>query len=234
MRRTIESCSDRRTERDRLIEDHLPLVQSLARRQRGCDEPLDDLVQVGALALVRAAERYDANRGIPFAAYAIPTVNGEIRRYLRDRGRTVRVPRREQETGARLRRTGLAAAMELGREPSLGELARAAGVDEKAASRALQAALPVVSLTALSERPSLAAEEELDRCEDRTDIDGAARDLSARERALLGLRFGADLSQGEIARILHISQSQASRLISAALDKLRAGLGDDGSGRQAA
>jgi RNA polymerase sigma-B factor len=124
--------------------------------------------------------------------------------------------------------------MELGREPSLGELARAAGVDEKAASRALQAALPVVSLTALSERPSLAAEEELDRCEDRTDIDGAARDLSARERALLGLRFGADLSQGEIARILHISQSQASRLISAALDKLRAGLGDDGSGRQAA
>jgi RNA polymerase sigma-B factor len=234
MRRQSGSCSERRTERDRLIESHLPLVRSLAGRQRGSGEPLEDLVQVGALALVRAAERYDAARGVPFAAYAAPTVSGEIRRHLRDRRGTVRVPRREQEAATRLRRTGLEAAMELGREPSLSELALAAGLDEDAAGRALQAGLPPVSLAAVAERPSLAAAEELDRCEQRTLIGEAVSRLSQRERALLGLRFGADLSQSQIARLLRISQSQASRLIAATLEKLRASLDDGGSGRRAA
>jgi len=195
MRRELGSCSDRRPERDRLIEDHLPLVRAIARRQRGRGEPLEDLVQVGALALVRAAERYDADRGVPFAAYAIPVVSGEIRRHIRDRGATIRVPRREQEAGARLLS---------------------------------------VSLGAVAERPSLAAEEELYRCEERTVLGDAVRRLSARERALLGLRFGADLSQDEIAGVLHISQSQASRGLAAALRKLRTSLAETGTGRQAA
>src|SRR5690348_941648 len=101
---------------DGLIERHLPLVRSIARRYAGSGEPFDELVQVGSLGLVAAARRFDPTRGVPFAAYAAPTVDGELRRHLRDRASTIRVPRREQERAASLRRAAQAVSQELGHE----------------------------------------------------------------------------------------------------------------------
>jgi RNA polymerase sigma-B factor len=96
------------TGRDRLIESHLPLVRSLARRHhRDAGEPLEDLVQVGAIGLIKAADRYDGDRGVPFAAFAAPFIAGEIRHHLRDRCAPVRVPRRLQEEGVRVVTVGL-------------------------------------------------------------------------------------------------------------------------------
>jgi RNA polymerase sigma-B factor len=204
-----------------LVDRHLPLVRALARRYSGRGESLDDLVQVGALALVAAARRFEPARGVPFAAYAAPTVEGELRRHLRDRAATVRVPRREQERIATLRRSAAAAAQELGREPSVWEAAAAAGLSLAEARSALGAASAPVPFAALEERASLTAQEELEACEWRTLVDELLAGLPERERALVRLRFGGDLSQAEIARELRISQSQASRLLASTLDKLR-------------
>src|SRR5437762_7679918 len=101
-----------------LVERPLPLVRSLARRYAGAGEPFDELVQVGSVGLVAAARRFDPARGVPFAAYAAPTVEGELRRHLRDRVSTIRVPRREQERAAKLRRTAQAVSQKLGHEAS--------------------------------------------------------------------------------------------------------------------
>jgi RNA polymerase sigma-B factor len=227
--RTIVSGADRGVD---LIDRHLPLVRALARRYAGCGEPLDDLVQVGSVGLVGAARRFDAARGVPFAAYAAPTIDGELRRYLRDRSGPIRIPRREQELAASLRREAQVAAQRLGREASLDETAAAAGVPLREARVALGASARPVSLTTLELRANPAAEEEIEACERRALVADLLAVLPPRERALVLLRFGGDLSQSEIARRLEISQSQASRLLAAALDRLRRAL-EAGVGRAA-
>ena len=204
-----------------LVDRHLPLVRSLARRYAGSGEPLDDLVQVGSVGLVAAARRFDPRRGIPFAAYAAPTVEGELRRYLRDRASTIRVPRREQERVAVLRRTAHAVAQELGHEASLADTARAAGIPLDDARRALDGAAATVPFSMLDRRASREAEDELAALEDREFVRELCLSLAPSERRLVRLRYGADLSQTEIARCLDISQSQASRLLAAVLEKLR-------------
>jgi RNA polymerase sigma-B factor len=213
-----------------LIDRHLPLVRALARRYSGRGETLDDLVQVGAVALVAAARRFDARRGVPFAAYAVPTVDGELRRHLRDRASTIRVPRREQELATTVRRAASDVAQKLGHEPSLPEAAAAAGVSVQEAQSALGALEAPVRLAALAEQPSGDAAEALEACERRTLVDELLAGLAPREREVVRLRFGDDLSQAEIARRMEISQSQASRLLAATLAKLRhaaeAGLDD--------
>ena len=210
-----------RSERERLIERYLPLVRALARRHAGGAEALEDLVQVGSVGLVVAASRYDPKRGVPFAAYAAPTIDGELRRHLRDRSSTVRVPRREQARAAALRRAASAASQRLGREPSLAETADAAGLSLADAEFLLSATAASVPLSGLELDPSDAAHDEIEDCERRTLIRASLASLEPRERAVLGLRFGADLSQAEIARRMHISQSHASRLLARALEKIR-------------
>ena len=204
-----------------LVDRHLPLVRSLARRYRSCGEPFEDLVQVGCVGLVAAARRFDPSRGVQFAAYAAPTVDGELRRYLRDRASTIRVPRREQERATMLREAAQVATQRLGHEASLAETARTAGIPIQVARRTLTRAAGTVSLSTLEQRASPAAEDEFEACEDKAFVSSLVRSLAPRERQLVRLRFGGDLSQAEIAQRLDISQSQASRLLAAALQKLR-------------
>ena len=204
-----------------LVELHLPLVRSLARKYAGSGEPFDELVQVGSVGLVAAARRFDPARGVPFAAYAAPTVEGELRRHLRDRVSTIRVPRREKERAAKLRRTAQAVSQKLGHEASLAETAAAAGMTVDDAELALRACAVTVPLAALEGRASDEADEELAACVDRELVRELVASLAPRERQLVGLRFGSDLSQTEIAELLAISQSQASRLLAGALRKLR-------------
>jgi RNA polymerase sigma-B factor len=204
-----------------LVERHLPLVRSLARRYAGSGEPLDELVQVGSVGLVAAARRFDPARGVPFPAYAGPTVDGELRRYLRDRASTIRVPRREQERAATLRRAAQLVSQQLGHEASLDETAAAAGMTVDDARVALAGPALTMPLSALELRASTDADDELSACEDRELVQRLVASLPPRERQLVRLRFADDLSQTEIARRLEISQSQASRLLAAALEKLR-------------
>jgi RNA polymerase sigma-B factor len=204
------------TERERLIEQHLPLVRGLARRRRCAGESYEDLVQVGAVALVAAARRFDPGRGVPFAAYASRTIDGELRRHLRDRTSTVRLPRREQALAATLHRAAAVTAQRLGREASVAETAAAAGIDRDEAAHVLAA-----TSVALLVSTDVAAPDELDALERRASLEAALAALDPVERRAVGLRFGADLPQHEIARRLRISQSQASRLLGRALDKLR-------------
>jgi RNA polymerase sigma-B factor len=204
-----------------LIDRHLPLVRAIARRYRGSGEALEDLVQVGSVALVAAARRFDRRRGIPFAAYAAPSIDGEVRRHLRDRASTIRVPRRERKLAAELRRAASAAAQDLGRDASLDEAAAAVGVSPSEAGSALQAIVPPAPLSVLELRPSPVAEDEIEACERRELVRTLLARLTPREREVVRLRFGEDLSQAEIGRRVHISQSQASRLLAGALEKLR-------------
>ena len=210
-----------------LIDKHLPLVRALARRYAGCGEPLDDLVQVGSVGLVAAARRFDVGRGVPFAAYAAPTIEGELRRYVRDRSSTIRVPRREQALAATLRREARAAAQRLGHEASLDETAAAAGVSSREARAVLGAGARPEPLATLELRASPVAQEQIEACERRASLGELLAVLQPRERALVLLRFGGDLSQSEIAQRLDISQSQASRLLAAALQKLRRAIETD-------
>lgn len=214
-------------ERDRLIEECLPLVRGLARRHAGGGEPFEDLVQVGSLGLVAAARRFDPERGVPFAAYAAPTIDGELRRHLRDRSSTVRVPRRERALAAQLRRAASVTSQRLGREASLAETAAAAGVGVDEAGLVLSATAGSTSLSELELARCDRASDEIEACEHRALVRSVLAALEPRERQVLGLRFAGDLSQSEIARRMNISQSQASRMLGRALEKARRELGAD-------
>jgi RNA polymerase sigma-B factor len=207
-----------------LVEQHLPLARGLARRHAGAGEAFEDLVQVGALALVTAARRYDPERGIPFAAYAIPTVDGELRRHLRDRAATVRVPRREQALAGALRRAAVAASQRLGREASLAEVADAAGLTSRDAARVLGGTAAPASLSSLDAQASVTATDEIEACERRLSLRAAFAALEPREREALALRFAGELSLREVARRLGMSQGQAGRAVRRALEKIRPAL----------
>jgi RNA polymerase sigma-B factor len=210
-----------------LVAMHLPLVRGSARRYAGRGEPLEDLLQVAAVGLVAAARRFDPGRGIPFAAYAAPTIDGELRRHLRDRSSAIRIPRREQELVAALRRAASLAAQRLGHEASLAETAAAAGVSPAKAANALLASATPAPLATLERRASAAADAEIEACEGRALVEELLASLDPREREVVRLRFGEDLSQSEIARRLSISQSQTSRVLTAALEKLRRSFGPE-------
>jgi RNA polymerase sigma factor (sigma-70 family) len=125
--------------RDRLVEELMPLVRSLANRYAGRGEPTEDLVQVGAIGLVKAIDRFELEKGVELSTYAVPTIVGEIRRHFRDRTWAVHVPRRLKELSMRLARTRDELSAELGRSPTVAELAAAVGVDEEEAIDALEA-----------------------------------------------------------------------------------------------
>jgi RNA polymerase sigma-B factor len=214
------------TARQRLVELYLPLVEGLARRYAGSSDLYDDLYQVGCIGLINAIDRFELDRGGELAAFAVPNVAGEIRRYLRDRGGSVRLPRPVLELkGPALRAQGELAAT-LGRAPTSSEVARKLGADEQDVALALNPERASqafeISPEAGGEQPS--GGQSLDTAEDRVFLSDAFRGLDDRERRILYLRYVRDLEPNQIARELGISRRQLSRNTQAALAKLRLGL----------
>jgi RNA polymerase sigma-B factor len=213
--------------REILIEQHLPLVRALARRFARRGEDLDDLVQVGSIGLINAVDRFESSRGCPFEAYAVPCILGEIRRHLRDGCSVIRLPRRTQEQGAALARAERELMARLGRTPSARELAAQVGLplDEvERAIAAMQVGSPAPLPNARAARDRAVAVDFRDRSDERMAVEAAMRALPERDRRVLRLRFELDLSQEEIARRVGVSQVQVSRLLRAALGRLRAAL----------
>ena len=217
-----------------LVERFMPLARSLARRYERSSEPLDDLVQVASLGLVKAIDRFDHSRGNAFVSFAVPTILGELRRYFRDCCWDVHVPRGAQERALKLEEAQYRLTGDLGRSPTAIELAQYLELDVEQVLDAMQAAhaYGVVSLD--SPRTSSSGEEggtvgdslgEIDEryalVEDGAAIAGALKHLPARERKVLELRFGGDLTQSEIAACIGVSQMHVSRLLRHALDQLR-------------
>jgi RNA polymerase sigma-B factor len=222
-------------ERERLIESHLPLVRAIAKRYAGRGESLDDLVQVGALGLIRASDRFDASRGVAFATFAMPAIEGEIRRHLGDRTTSLRIPRELRRMSGELQRRRAELAASLGRPPTVAELAAAVGVEDADVQRALNAERAAQPSSALPDElaEAVADAESLASTDDRLLLAHGARVLDERERRIVFLRFHADLTEDDIARDLGISQAHVSRLLAGALAKLRAALAHEGAGKAA-
>jgi RNA polymerase sigma-B factor len=185
--------------------------------------------------LIKASSRYDESRGVTFAAFATPAIDGEIRRHLRDRSSTLRIPRELQRTSGELRRQGGQLAAALGRSPTMGELASALDADEHHVARALKAeqareAIPLSPGNDAVELPD-SVDQQSDS-EDRLLLTSSVRALDEPERTIVFLRFHADMTERQIARELGISQAHVSRLLGAALTRLRADLAgsDRGTG----
>ncbi len=213
-----------------MIERHLGLARHLALRYRDRGEPLEDLVQVASLGLVKAVDRFDPARGVRFTTFAVPTILGELRRHFRDRGWAVHVPRDLKETTLRVSR---ALGDHGGRSPTPAELARETGLTVESVVEALevagsQHALSLDAPTGSEDEGGAtlldfvdAHDEELDRAQERVILSQLAHVLDAREQSILRLRFEEDLTQSEIGERIGVSQMQVSRLIRGALTRLR-------------
>ena len=219
--------------REQLVERFLPLARAMALRYQHSHEPLDDLLQVASIGLVRAVDRFDPEREIAFSSFAVPTILGEIRRHFRDRTWSVRVPRNLQELSLRVDRTVGELADQLRRQPSVAEIAVAMAADEESVLEALQAAGAYRTLSFDAPRgteedaPTLAdsigvREEGFDHAEARATLEALLRLVSAREREVLRLRFEQDMTQAEIGAVIGVSQMQVSRIIRRSLGRLRA------------
>jgi RNA polymerase sigma-B factor len=221
--------------RERLIEQYLPLVRSLARRYSYRGEQLEDLVQVGCIGLIKAIDRFDIDRGVELTTYATPNIIGEIKRHFRDKGWSVRVPRGLQELNVRLSHLVEELTVQLERSPTIAELAKAASVEEEEVLEALESgqAYATLSLSSpgggggedgsdLDPLESLGEiEHEYEVSEDRAVLAPGLRALDDRERRILHLRFFEGLTQSQIAQQVGISQMHVSRLIRRALEKIR-------------
>jgi RNA polymerase sigma-B factor len=225
-----EHTTERQRIRDQLVEMHLPLVEYLARRFAGRGEPLDDLIQVGTIGLIKAVDRFDVERGVEFSTYATPTVVGEIKRHFRDKGWTVRVPRRLQELRASLSGATSDLTQTLGRSPTVAELAEHLKIGEEDVLEGLESAnaYTAVSIEASDSEGGLAVADtlgaddaSLEGVEYRESIKPLLDSLPARERRILLLRFFGNLTQSQIAAELGISQMHVSRLLARTLAQLR-------------
>lgn len=216
--------------REALATEFLPLAEYFARRFSGRGEPVDDLTQTASLGLLNAIDRFDPERGVPFSTYAAATIVGELKRHFRDRGWALRVPRNVQETAILVNRTVATMWQDLGRAPTVAEIAKVADIGEDDVLQALDAlqAYTTDSLDAPVGDGSTTAAESFgseDRSfqvsEDWLSLAPALRDLPERERTILYLRFFEGRTQTEIADELGISQMHVSRLVSQSLEKLR-------------
>jgi RNA polymerase sigma-B factor len=220
--------------REQLIERYMSLVRSLARRYSYRGEQLDDLVQIGAIGLIKAIDRFDLERGVELTTYATPNIIGEIKRHFRDRGWSVRVPRGLQELNVQLSRLVEELTVQFGRSPTITELAAAAKVEEEDVLEALESgrAYSSLSLSAgggggdsdddLDPLESIGTEEhQYEVSEDRAVLAPGFRVLDDRERKILHLRFFEGLTQSQIAQQIGISQMHVSRLIRRSLEKIR-------------
>jgi RNA polymerase sigma-B factor len=219
--------------RDELVERYLPLVQSLAKRYSYTSEPMEDLCQVGAIALCKAIDRYRPHAGASFKAYAVPTIVGELRRHFRDTGWALHMPRALQE---RARTVGVAVntlSTQLGRSPTIAELAAFSGISREAIIEGLEVrmAYDAKSLDGPArsddEDPGwlarLGADDDgFELVEHQAVLERTMRALPERERMLLRLRFTEDLSQSDIAKRVGVSQMHVSRLLRRALTRLQA------------
>jgi RNA polymerase sigma-B factor len=225
--------------REQLIERYMTLVRSLARRYAYRGEQLEDLVQIGAIGLIKAIDRFDIDRGVELTTYATPNIIGEIKRHFRDKGWSVRVPRGLQELNVQLSRLIEQQTVQLGRSPTIPELAKAAQVDEEAVLEALESSRAYTSLS-LSASTGGDDDEELDPLEsigtdepqyeiseDWAVLVPGLRALDEREKAILHLRFFKGLTQSQIAQQIGISQMHVSRLIRRSLEKIRAEIAAD-------
>jgi len=219
--------------RQQLIERYMSLVRSLARRYASRGEQLDDLVQIGAIGLIKAIDRFDIDRGVELTTYATPNIIGEIKRHFRDHGWAVRVPRGLQELSIQVMRVVEQLTGELGRSPTIPELAEATGASEEEVLEALETsrAYSPLSLSVgssddddeLDPLESIGADDhEFEVSEDRAVLEPGMRALDERERLILQLRFYEGLTQSQIAQRIGISQMHVSRLIRRALEKVRA------------
>ena len=216
----------RDTARAQLIEEHLPLVESIARRYRASGEPHEDLVQVGTIGLIKAIHRFDADRGHKLSTVAVPAIEGEIRHHLRDGAPLVRMPRPVRELDSKLRAKERQLTSRLGREPTMAELAEAVGASDDAVAEALAARVGPASLD--HETSGEAATTGGDAASDaRLMLAPGWATLGERERRAVELRYHEDLSQSDIARRMGISQATVSRLLRDSLDRLRASLADE-------
>jgi RNA polymerase sigma-B factor len=216
--------------REELVRRLLPLARSLALRYRASSEPLDDLMQVASLGLIKALDGFDPKRGKVFAAYAAPTILGELRRHFRDRVWQLRLPRRLQELTMAVQEAARKLSDELGRSPTVGQIAECLKLSEEEVWEALQAeeARRTLSLDAPRDRDDAESvpmvetvgrhESGYEVAESRLAAEGAA--LDDRERRVLWLRFEQGLTQREIGSLLGVSQMQVSRIMRAALRKL--------------
>jgi RNA polymerase sigma-B factor len=225
--------------REQLIEQYMSLVRSLARRYSYRGEQLEDLVQIGAIGLIKAIDRFDLERGVELTTYATPNIIGEIKRHFRDKGWSVRVPRGLQELNVQLSRLVEQLTVQYRRSPTIPELAKAAGVEEEEVLEALESGRAYTSLSLsvgggggddddLDPLESLGTEEhQYEVSEDRAVLAPGFKALDERERRILQLRFFEGLTQSQIAQQVGISQMHVSRLIRRSLEKIRETIAED-------
>jgi RNA polymerase sigma-B factor len=229
----------RRVVRDELVTMHLALVEHLARRFRDRGEPHEDLVQVGTIGLIKAVDRFDLDRGVEFSTYATPTIVGEIKRHFRDRGWAIRVPRRLQEMRLMLNRATAELTQQLGRAPTVAELAAHLGVTQDEVLEGLDSAQAYATspldagggddggdggsvLATLGELDA-----ELEGVENREALKPLLAALPEREQRILVLRFFHNKTQSQIAQEVGLSQMHVSRLLAKTLAALRTQMLDD-------
>ena len=215
-----------------LIERHLPLVVFMARKFADRGEPLDDLIQVGTIGLIKAIDRFEIARGFEFSTFATPTIVGEIKRHFRDKTWAIRVPRRLQELGAAVSKANTELTQKLDRSPTTKEIAKHLGVSVDDVAEALEAnsAYSTISLdTASADAPTIgdsvgSLDDALEGVEYRESLKPLLEKLDGREKRILQLRFFDNLSQSQIATDLGISQMHVSRILNKVLIHLREGL----------
>ena len=224
--------------REKLVDQHIGLVEFLARRFRNRGEPLEDLVQVGTIGLLKAIDRFDLDREVEFSTYATPTIVGELKRHFRDKGWAVRVPRRLQELHLEITKVVSFLGQEIGRSPTVAEIAEAASLTEEDVLEGLEIA-QAYNFTSLdapidsdeggstSFADQLGQDDEhLENLEYRASLAPEMAKLPEREQMILYLRFFKGQTQSEIASKLGISQMHVSRLLNRTLAQLREALED--------
>ena len=221
--------------RDQLSRLFQPLAEYLARRFYGRGEPLEDLIQVANLGLLKAIDRFDLSRGVKFSTYATATIVGELKRHFRDKGWALRVPRRLQEAGMKVGRSVTEMYQDLGRAPTVAEIGARTGLSEDEVLEAMETAhaYTTASLDAPTDEEGTTSldklggeEETFELLEGWTSVAPAIRQLPIRERTILYLRFFRGLTQTQIADQMGISQMHVSRLLSRTLRDLRQRVGE--------
>ncbi len=227
--------------RELLVERFMPVARKLAWRYRGAREPLEDLVQVASVGLLNAIDRFDATRGTSFTSFAVPTIIGEIKRYFRDLGWSVHVPRSSQELALKVENAERKLVPTIGRSPTVQELAQYLELSIEDVLDALEASAAHHSTSLDAPREdggeevgtladSLGADDQrFDLIEFGATIAPAARQLSQRERRVLALRFLEDRTQSEIAEEIGVSQMQVSRILRQSVARLGELVADDGA-----
>lgn len=227
--------------REELVRLHLPLVEHLTRGFLNRGEPYDDLLQVGTIGLIKAIDRFDTDRGVEFSTYATPTIVGEIKRYFRDKGWAIRVPRRLQELRISISAVTADLTQAHGRSPTIAEIARTVGVTDEEVIEGLESANAYTTLS-LDATPSSSEESALsmfdtlgeddlalEHVDNRESIKPLLEQLDPREKHILTLRFFRGMTQSEIATEIGISQMHVSRLLTKTLTSLRSSLSEEAS-----